>query len=99
MDLIGAKIDIETIMDGASPSPELALRSEELRQALIRALTALPADDRILLKLRFEEGASVGEITSMMSFSSQFHVYRRLKSVFGRLKRELEKHGIDGPAP
>lgn len=99
VDLVGARIDIESIADGAGRSPELALRSQELGQALIRALTALPAEDRILLKLRFEEGASVREITSMMSFPSQFHVYRRLKSVLGRLKKDLENSGIDGPAP
>lgn len=99
IDLVGTKIDIETIVDGASPSPDLPLRSEELSQALVRALSDLPANDRILLKLRFEDGASVREITSMMGFSSQFHVYRRLKGVFGRLRRELESHGIDEPAP
>lgn len=99
VDLLGARIDIEAIADGARPSPELALRAAELRQALGNALAQLPAKDRILLKLRFEDDASAREIATMMSFPSQFHVYRRLTTVMGQLRRHLQSRGVGDPRP
>ncbi len=99
VDLVGARIDIEAIADGARPSPELALRAEELSQALVNALSDLPARDRILLKLRFEDDASAREIATMMGFPSPFHVYRRLTAVLDQLRRHLESHGVSDPTP
>jgi hypothetical protein len=33
-----------------------------------------------------------------MGFPTQFHVYRRLKSVLGDLREQLQRRGIDGPS-
>jgi RNA polymerase sigma factor (sigma-70 family) len=99
MDLVAAKIDVDTLQDRRISNPEIEMRADELRTALDCAMATLPSQDRILLKLRFEDVASVREIAKVMRFPSQFHVYRRLKAVLNKLRLELEVRGVKGPTP
>jgi DNA-directed RNA polymerase specialized sigma24 family protein len=52
---------VEGLPDGA-PGPEVALRERELRGALEAALARLPAEDAAIVRLKYEEGLSAGEI-------------------------------------
>jgi RNA polymerase sigma factor (sigma-70 family) len=99
IDLLGAHIDIAAIEDRSTPDPDSALRTGELRRALEQALSQLAPRDRMLLRLRFEDGASVKEITRIMDFPSQFHVYRQLKAVLSRLRQSLEVQGVREATP
>jgi len=96
-DLVGDNIEIETLQDCAAPDPATAVVRHELSGALEDALNQLPNRDRLLLTLRFEDGARAREIAEVMGFPSQFHVYRRLNAVLATLKQALVKQGIDGP--
>lgn len=91
LDLTGLDGDYEAIADDA-PDPAGRLEREERRAAVERALTALPARDRLLIRLRFDDDLSVREIAKLMAFPSVFHVYRRLRLVLGALERELSPH-------
>jgi RNA polymerase sigma factor (sigma-70 family) len=99
VDLLGARVDIAAVEDRSNPDPENTLRANELRKMLDAALLELAPRDRMLLRLRFEDGASVREITRIMDFRSQFHVYRQLKAVLGQLRQSLEVQGVREAAP
>ena len=80
-------------------SPDRALRSAELHEALSTARATLSPEDRLLLQLRFDEDLSAAAIASILDMPSPFHVYRRLKTVCDDLRRRLNARGIEGSAP
>ena len=94
VDLVGARMDVALIEDRSTPNPEATVEAGEVRHVLHAAIGELPPAERMLLRLRFEDGASVREIVRVMGFPSQFHVYRRLKSVLAKLRDALERRGI-----
>ena len=98
VDLVGEAVDIEALGDHRK-DPERNVRLRELRGALVRAVDGLEPRDRLLLSMRFADGHSARIIAETMDYSSQFHVYRRLKKVLARLRDDLEDLGIDGPTP
>jgi RNA polymerase sigma factor (sigma-70 family) len=99
LDLRGASLDLASVPDEALDAPDQAVRERELALALCRAVGELAAEDRVLLKLRFEDALSVSEIARVLQLPSIFHVYRRLNDVFARLRRSLARRGVDSAAP
>lgn len=93
-ELIGENVDFAAIADGSGGNPELRLRQQELHDAVERALGELPAEERLLLRLRFDDDRSAREIAEFIGLSTPFHVYRRLHSVLGRLRESLRRNGI-----
>lgn len=87
------------LADTAATDPEAALRVRELNDALVEAVADLPARDRLLLKLRFEDERPVRKIADLLDYPSVFHVYRRIKKVCARLRGDLEERGVRGPRP
>lgn len=65
--------------------------------ALQRALAALPAEDQVILRLRFWEGFTVADIARTLRLE-QKPLYRRLDRDLLRLRELLEADGLDGPA-
>ena len=97
-DLAGESIVLEHLQDtGSDAGSQLAVR--ELYGALEAAMKSLPAEDRLLLSLRFEDRLSAAEIARITNAPSQFHVYRRIKTVLGLLRQRLAEAGVDGPEP
>lgn len=98
-----ADLIAEEMKPGAFPDsgadPEGELRTAELTRALEAALAELDPDDRLLLKLRFEDDLPVGRIAPLIGFPTVFHVYRRLRSVLGELRVSLEKSGFSQASP
>jgi RNA polymerase sigma factor (sigma-70 family) len=94
-DLLAANIDLNVISDSSTPDPETQLVHNEISNVLENALSRLPARDRLLLALRYEDDTTTREIADLMAFPSQFHVYRHLKKVLGGLREILESRGID----
>ena len=78
----------------ASPADD-AERSERV-QMVQEVLGELPAPDRLLLSLRFEDELSAAEIAQVMGFPTPFHVYRRLNLLLPRLRERLNGRGIVG---
>jgi RNA polymerase sigma factor (sigma-70 family) len=96
--LTGAAVDPDDLPEvGADAEAQLAER--ELHAALAASLDGLEPRDRLLLRLRFEDGLSVREIASLMSFPSIFHVYHRLKPVLAKVRERLKAQGIDEATP
>jgi RNA polymerase sigma factor for flagellar operon FliA len=61
--------------------------------AVRRAVDALPAEDRVVVKMRFWEGLTVAEVARGLGVA-QKPLYKRLDRVMGRLRRELERAGV-----
>jgi len=62
-------------------------------------LEALPDEERLTLRLRFEDEASVSDIASVLDVPTVFHVYRRINKILAHLREELHVRGVDGPTP
>jgi RNA polymerase sigma factor for flagellar operon FliA len=62
-------------------------------QALAKALESLPAQDRIIIKMRFDDGFSVAEIAKAMTLE-QKPLYRRIEKLLIDLRRALEASGV-----
>jgi RNA polymerase sigma factor (sigma-70 family) len=99
VDLVASGLEPAHLSDPSSETPEKHLRVAELSQILQSVVESLPARDRVLLKLRFEDDIPVREIAEAMGFPSVFHVYRRLKTLLGTLRRDLRDRGVEGPRP
>lgn len=98
-DMLVEELDPNMASDQPSPSPEMALRRQELREALQKALDELDPTDRLLFKLRFEDGLQAKEIANVLLFPTPFHVYRRLSARLSTLRRVLRDHGVEESAP
>jgi DNA-directed RNA polymerase specialized sigma subunit len=75
------------------------LRVRELKQMLDSAIAELPVRDQLLLTLRFVDGLSAKEIAPIQSWPSAVHVYRRIDLLMGKLRKSLERRGVDDPVP
>lgn len=98
VELTGSDIDPNQLPASAI-DPEGQLRARELRRALAVVLDGLDPGDRLLLKLRFEDGLSIRDIADVMHVPTVFHVYRRLRAVLGHARGLLLTHGIDEATP
>ena len=99
VDLIGAEVDLATLSDLRAHDAEATMRQAESRSALESALARLDRRDRLLIKLRFEDGLPMPEVASNLGFPTRFHAYRRLKEVLGIRRRSLEQRGIGEATP
>jgi len=99
VDLIAADVDLSSIGDGHGAGPEDRVRLADLYHALESALALLDSRDRLLVKLRFEDGIPMPEIARNLEFPSRFHAYRRLTQVLADLRGALERSGVRDPAP
>lgn len=79
-----------------APSAESLLVMNEKRDALERALRRLSKPERLLVKLRFEEGLTLQEIASVLSLETPQTADRRLREVIEQLRKALE--GFSGPS-
>lgn len=98
-DLVCEKLEVSQIRDRSERGPELELRRTELESALVQVIEALPARDRLLLRLRSYQGLTAREVASSMGYATQFHVYRRLNAVLADLRTGLVEIGIASPRP
>ena len=97
VDLVGAALEPDELTDSAD-TPDLALVRAEERAALAEVLARLDPAERLLLRLRYEDGLSVPEIARLQRAPSPFHVYRRLGQLLDRLRAALQRVGVDPPA-
>ena len=99
VELVGGDVDPASIADDNAALPDGALRTHELSERLDGALGALSDDDRLLLKLRFDDDLSASAIARLVGLPSAFHVYRRLNGLLARLRAELSAHGVESAEP
>jgi RNA polymerase sigma factor (sigma-70 family) len=89
-DSLGVAIDTDLLPDAEADSAEAVTIRRERDARLHAAVSALPAPDRLLLALRFEEDLSASRIASLAGYPTPFHVYRRLNAVLAGLRAALE---------
>lgn len=99
VDMIGAKVDLEALADDRGFDPEYALRVDQVHTVLSAALALLAPKDRLLIRLRFEDGLSMPEVARSLEMPSRFHAYRRLDEVLATLRGALTRNGISDGAP
>lgn len=94
VDLISAQVDLNAVVDSEGKNPEDSLRLDEMHRALAAALASLAPSDRLLIKLRFEDGLGMPEIARSLRLPTRFHAYRRLVQALADLRKALEKTGV-----
>jgi RNA polymerase sigma factor for flagellar operon FliA len=95
-------MEIEAIADmpASDPAPDELLEAREAAataaatsSALKLVLAGLPPRERLLLRLRFEQGTTVANIARVLG-EEQKPLYRQLERLLGELRRELERLGV-----
>ena len=73
------------------PNPEaLAVRQEE-REGLAQALASLPASDRLIIRLRFEEELTLEQIARLSGLGDAQAADRRIRKILHLLRQRLGK--------
>jgi len=98
-DLTAVGIDVTPFLKSDDADPEESLREIELLTILQSVMVDLSASDRLLLKLRFEDGLTAQEIATALEWPTQFHVFRRLNAVYGQLRKRLRSRGVENHLP
>lgn len=99
VDLVSNGTDVAELIDTSGGGPEERLRAVQLDGALQSALATLAPSDRRLLRLRFDHEMSAPQIARLMSWRSQFHVYRHLRRVLDTLRAKLVQRGVSDATP
>lgn len=99
VDFVMEEVDTERTVNHRGNGADSGIRRRQLTEALQAALETLPDEERLSLRLRFEDGAAVSDIAKVLGVPTVFHVYRRLNKTLTRLRGELAQRGIDGPMP
>ncbi|HUP62254.1 MAG TPA: sigma-70 family RNA polymerase sigma factor [Thermoanaerobaculia bacterium] len=68
--------------------------AREVTTAIDRLIESLDAEDRLILQLRFWQALKVPDIAQRLHIE-QKKIYKRLERLFGVMRRELEKAGVD----
>ncbi|MEO7962892.1 MAG: hypothetical protein ABIT38_03185, partial [Gemmatimonadaceae bacterium] len=91
-------IDPDALADGKA-TPDGVVRAKQLTHILDATLAELPTEDRLLLRFRFNDDLTAGEIARLLAWPSSFHVYRRLKIVCAKVGAKLKARGVVGSEP
>ncbi len=76
---------------------ERGAQAARTREALQMALAALPSQDRLIVRMRFEDGFSIADIARALHLD-QKPLYRRLEQILRRLREALLAAGVDAGA-
>ena len=98
-DLSAAGIDVTPLLKSDDAGPEEKLRETELLTILESVMVDLKPLDRLLLKLRFEDGLTAQEIATSLEWPTQFHVFRRLNALYAQLRERLRSRGVENHLP
>lgn len=79
-------------VDPIAQAEHLAVAAKS-NAALTEALAELPVQDRLILKLRYDDGLKVSEIASMMRLE-QKPLYRRIEQLLRNLRTAIENRGV-----
>lgn len=81
--------------ESAVVARELEPKVRQTQSALRAALGLLPPQDRLVLKLRFQEGLKIVEIARALGIAAK-NLYPRLERCVSLLRRALEEEGVTG---
>jgi RNA polymerase sigma factor (sigma-70 family) len=98
IDFIAADVDLSAVCDVADGAED-CMRLAQIHRVLETALETLPARDRLMVKLRYEDGIPMPEIARHLGFADRFHAYRHLDGVLLVLRSLLERSGVSDTVP
>jgi RNA polymerase sigma factor (sigma-70 family) len=81
--------DIELLPD-TGPGPDLGAWIEQRTDAIGKAMACLSDDQRLLLKLRFEQGLTLKKIAEIMHLGDPFRAKRRLQSALDAVSTQVK---------
>lgn len=93
-DVLGVLPARETAESGVVDS-EMRATERRTEAAIANALGALPAADRLILKLRYAEGMPIVDIAALLGEPPR-PLYARIERTLGKLRRALENDGLSG---
>jgi RNA polymerase sigma factor (sigma-70 family) len=96
VDMATEEVEVADLEDDSGRSAETTLETGERVRTLEAVLERLDPRSLLLLKLRFGNDLTAREISTLMGYPSQFHVYRELRAVLDRVRCALLEAGIDG---
>lgn len=67
--------------------------SRRIAAVLAKALGELPAEDRLILKMRYEDGSTIREVASALHLTAR-SLYTRFEKCHRRIRSRLEQAGI-----
>jgi RNA polymerase sigma factor (sigma-70 family) len=80
--------------------PECALDCDvtaaRTQEVVTQVMQSLPAEDRLIVRLRFEDDVPAVDIARMLQLD-QKRLYRRIERLLGTFRSSLQAHGIDWP--
>jgi RNA polymerase sigma factor for flagellar operon FliA len=79
--------------DAALDQAEAAQAATRAKAALTSGLAKLPPQDRLIIKMRFDDDFGVAEIAKVLKLE-QKPLYRRIERVLIELRRTLERSGL-----
>ena len=85
---------MERELPDSKPDPEALAARSESRTLLHGALASLSSQERLLIRLRFEQDLRMAQIAQLTGFESAAHVERRIRKLLQRLRVEFaEREG------
>lgn len=97
-DLLATDMDIAEL-PASDGDPAASLAIAERARALGTALRSLQPEERLLLKLHYEEDLGALDIARILGLPSVFHVYRRRNAILSLLRRLLLRAGVGEAEP
>lgn len=93
VELVGDELALERL-EASSALPDGIVEAREALDALQEAVAELDVRQRLILRLRFEDGVSVPEIARMLDYASVFKLYREIDKLLLDLRKSLVAAGV-----
>ena len=91
---------LATVPAGEWASPQVqvegAVTAARTQALIAEVMAALPPADRVVLRLRFEDGLSVADIARVLTLD-QRQLYRRIEALLASFRRSLQDKGLGWP--
>lgn len=81
-------------IEDSRPSPELEVMARERQRELAAAVAKLEPEERLLIRLRFEEELSLAEIARLTEAGDVQRAYYRMNLVLAKLRKSLGQKGV-----
>jgi RNA polymerase sigma factor (sigma-70 family) len=72
------------------PDPESLVVQRETEEQVVKALSNLAKSDRLLLRLRFEQGLTLAEVARLTGLENPQRADRRINKILEKLRNELD---------
>jgi RNA polymerase sigma factor (sigma-70 family) len=82
-------IGLDEQLPDTRPDPETWASQQQEQASLAKALNKLPAADRLLIRLRYEQGLTLGKVAELTGLMDAQTADRRIRSILEILRAEL----------